>query len=216
MGLIKATLSATATTLHDQWKEIISCQNLNDDILMQAITSDSGVISKGSLIRVLPGQCAIIIQNGKVLDATAEEGDYTFDESTSPSFFSGSFGDVFKQMWQRFTFGGVASDRQTVYYFNTKEIINNKFGTATPIPFQDWSHPVPNQISGGILPLAVKIKCYGKYTFKITDPSLFMKEIAGIAEIYKKEQINEQIRTEVISAFQNVLNELGNFGRKNI
>ena len=90
-----------------------------------------------------------------------------------------------------------------------KEIMDNKFGTATPIPFQDWSHPVPNQMAGGVIPLAVKVKCYGKYTFKIEDPSLFMKEIAGTAMIYRKDQIVEQIRTEVISAFQNVLNELG-------
>lgn len=209
MGLIKAALGAVGGTLHDQWKEVISCENLENEILMKKVSTDSGIISKKSLIRVMPGQCAIIVQNGKVLDGSAEEGDYVFDESTSPSFFGGDFGDVFKEMWKRFTFGGTPSDYQVVYYFNTKEIVDNKFGTATPVPYQDWSHPVPNQMTGGILPLSVKVKCYGKFSFKISNPSLFMSEIAGTADVYKKEQIVEQIRTEVISTFQNILNELG-------
>ena len=209
MGLIKATIGAIGSTMHDQWKDVIACENMGNDILMMRKTTDTGVISKKSIIRVMPGQCAIIMQNGKVLDASAEEGDYVFDESATPSFFAGNFGAVFKDMWQRFTFGGGTPNVQAVYYFNTKEIMDNKFGTATPIPYQDWSHPVPNQMTGGMTPLAVKVKCYGKYTFKISDPSLFMKEIAGTAEVYKKDQITEQMRSEVIAVFQNVLNELG-------
>lgn len=214
MGLIKAAVGAVGSTLHDQWKEVISCENMDNDTLMKQVTTDTGVITKNSLIRVMPGQCAIIMQNGKVLDASAVEGDYTFDESTEPSFFAGQFGAVFKEMWQRFTYGGDAANRQSVFYFNTKEILDNKFGTANPVPFQDWSHPVPNQMTGGMLPLAVKVKCFGKYTFKIADPSLFMKEIAGTAVEYKKDQIVEQIRAEVIGAFQNVLNELGTEAHK--
>lgn len=209
MGLFKAVGSAIGSTLHDQWKEVIACEDMKNDILMMGKTTDTGVITKQSIIRVMPGQCAIIMQNGKVLDASAESGDYVFDESTAPSFFAGNFGAVFKEMWQRFTYGGGIPNQQVVYFFNMKEIMDNKFGTATPIPFQDWSHPVPNQMAGGVIPLAVKVKCYGKYTFKIEDPSLFMKEIAGTAMVYRKDQIVEQIRTEVISAFQNVLNELG-------
>ena len=209
MGLIKAATSAIGSTLHDQWKEVIACENMTNDTLMVCKTTDTGVITKSSIVRVMPGQCAVIMQNGKVLDGSAEEGDYVFDESVAPSFFAGSFGAVFKEMWQRFTYGGGIPNQQVVYYFNIKEIMDNKFGTGTPIPYQDWSHPVPNQMTGGMIPLSVKVKCYGKYTFKISDPSLFMKEIAGTATIYKKDQIVEQIRSEVISVFQNVLNELG-------
>ena len=112
-------------------------------------------------------------------------------------------------MWNRFTFGGDVPNRQDVYFFNLKEIMDNKFGTATPIPYQDWSHPVPNQMTGGITPLAVKVKCYGKYTFKISDPSVFLREISGTADVYKKDDIAEQMRSEVIAVFQNILNELG-------
>jgi membrane protease subunit (stomatin/prohibitin family) len=209
MGLFKAAGAAISSTMHDQWKDVISCENMDNNTLMVRKTTDTGVITKKSIIRVMPGQCAVIMQNGKVLDASAEEGDYQFDESTQPSFFAGNFGAVFKQMWQRFTFGGATADQQAVYYFNTKEIMDNKFGTTNPIPYQDWSHPIPNQMTGGMLPLSVKVKCYGNYTFKITDPALFMHEIAGTATIYKKDQIVEQMKSEVIAVFQNVVNELG-------
>ena len=92
--------------------------------------------------------------------------------------------------------------------------MENRFGTAMPIPFQDWSHPIPNQMTGGMSPLRVEVKCFGKYTFKVTDPALFMTRVAGTADEYRKEAICEQMRSEVVGAFQNVLNELGNSNHK--
>ena len=136
MGLIKAAVGAIGSTLHDQWKEAIRCEEMGNDILMMKKTTKNGVISNGSTIIVGQGQCAIIYDNGKVIDATAEEGVYTFDSSSTPSFFAGQFGAVFKEMWQRFTYNGASAKQQAVFFFNTKEIIDNKFGTAAPIPFQ--------------------------------------------------------------------------------
>lgn len=210
MGLIRAAAGAIGSTLKDQWKEAIRCEDLGNDILMMKKTTPTGVISNKSTVIVGPGQCAIIYDNGRVIDATAEEGVYTFDDSSTPSFFAGQFGDIFKEMWQRFTYNGATAKEQAVFFFNTKEIIGNRFGTPAPVPFQDWSHPIPNQMTGQMLPLRVEVKCFGKYTFKISNPALFMSERAGTANIYRKEELIEQIRTEVISSFQNVLNELGN------
>lgn len=210
MGLIKSAASAVGSTMHDQWKEAIRCEDLGNEILMMKKTTPTGVITNKSTIIVAPGQCAIIYDNGKVIDATAEEGIYEFDSSSSPSFFAGQFGDVFKEMWQRFTYDGATSKQQAVFFFNIKEIMDNKFGTPAPIPFQDWSHAIPNQMTGEKIPLRVEIKCFGKYTFKISNPALFMSEIAGVADVYKKEDVVEQIRTEVMAVFQNVTNELGN------
>lgn len=214
MGLIKATIGAIGSTLKDQWKEAIRCEEMTNDILMVKKTTPTGVISNGSTIIVAPGQCAILYDNGKVIDATAEEGAYTFDTSSTPSFFAGDFGGVFKEMWQRFTYNGASAKEQAVYFFNIKEIIDNKFGTPAPIPFQDWSHPIPNQMTGTITPLRVEVKCFGKYTFKIENPAVFMNEIAGTSNIYRKSDLTEQMRSEVIGAFQNVLNELGNSAHK--
>ena len=210
MGLIKAAKDAVGSTLHDQWKDYIKCDDLGNDILMKKVTTKNGIISKDSAIQVAPGQIAVIFDSGKVLDATAEEGIYTFDQSSSPTFFAGQFGDVFKEMWTRFTYGGGVAKEQAVFYMNAKEIMDNKFGTPAPIPFQDWSHPIPNQMTGTMNPLRVEVKCFGKYTFKISDPSTFMSKIAGTADEYKKEDLCEQMRSEVVGAFQNVLNELGN------
>jgi len=209
MGLIKAAVSSVSGTLSDQWEDLIKCEDMGNDTLMVKKTTKSGQISKNSRIIVAPGQVAVIYDSGSVLDATAEEGVYNFDQSSSPSFFAGQFGAVFKEMWQRFTYGGTPAKEQAVFYFNIKEIKDNKFGTGTPIPFQDWSHPIPNQMTGSITPLSVKVRCYGTYTFKIADPATFMRNHAGTADTVTKDTITEQMRSEVVASFQNVLNELG-------
>ena len=214
MGLIKAGIGAVSSTLKDQWKEAIRCEDMTNDILMIKKTTETGVITDKSTIIVGPGQCAIIYDNGRIIDATAEEGVYTFDSSSSPSFFAGQFGEVFKEMWNRFTYNGASSKQQAVFFFNTKEIQNNKFGTANPIPFQDWSHPIPNQMTNTITPLRVEIKCFGTYVFTISNPALFMEKVAGTADVYKTSQLVEQIRAEIITVFQNVVNELGNSNHK--
>lgn len=209
MGLIKAAVEAIGSTFAEQWEDLIKCEDMGSDILMVKKTTPSGQISKGSRIIVAPGQVAVIYDSGSVIDATAEEGTYNFDTSTSPSFFGGQFGAVFKEMWQRFTYNGTPAKEQAVFYFNIKEIVDNKFGTASPIPFQDWSHAIPNQMTGSLNPLSVKVRCHGKYTFQIFDPSLFMRMFAGTANVLKKDTLTNQISSEVIASFQNILNELG-------
>lgn len=214
MGLIKSAIKSVSSEMHDQWKDFITCEDMDMNTLMVKKTTENGVISKSSAIMVSPGQIAVIFDSGKILDATAEEGIYTFDESSSPSFFAGQFGKVFKDMWQRFTYNGAVAKQQAVFYINAKEILDNKFGTAAPVPYQDYSHAIPNQMTGDITPLRVQVKCFGKYTYKITDPATFMREYAGTGEVVTKEILNEQMRSEVLSSFQNVLNELGNKDHK--
>ena len=209
MGLIKATVGAVGSTLHDQWKEALRCDEMGNDILMKKVTTKNGVISNGSAIIVGPGQCAIIFDNGRVIDATAEEGYYKFDTSSTPSLFEGEFKGMFREMWQRFTFNGVSAKQQAVFFFNIKEIINNKFGTPAPVMYDDWSHAIPNQMTGETIPLSVFIKCFGTYTFKITNPATFMNEIAGISDEYRKDELLEQMRSEVMDSFEKVLNQLG-------
>ena len=210
MGLIKAIAGSIGGTLRDQWLDLIKCDNMDMDTLMVKQTTKTGQISKSSRILVAPGQVAVIYDSGSVLDATAEEGVYNFDQSSSPSFFAGEFGPVFKEMWQRFTYGGTPAKEQAVFFFNIKEILDNKFGTATPVPFQDWSHAIPNQMTNSLSPMGVNVRCYGKYTFKLDDVAVFMRNHAGTANVVKKQDITEQMRSEVIAAFQNVLNEMGN------
>ncbi len=208
MGLIKAAVGAIGSTLGDQFLTVIKCDDMGNDILMVKQTDKNGALAKGSRIIVAPGQVAVIYDSGKILDATAEPGTYSFDQSTTPSFFAGQFGEVFKEMWERFKFGGAVAKEQAVYFFNVKEIVGNKFGTPNPVPYRDWGHPLLNARSGGYTPLMVDIKCFGTYTFRINNPATFMMNIAGNSEVYKKDSLVEQMRSEVVGAFQNVLNSL--------
>lgn len=209
MGLIKAAVGAVGSTLHDQWKEAIRCEDLGNDILMMKKTTPTGVISNGSTIIVAPGQCAIIYDNGRIVDATAEDGIFTFDSSSTPSLFAGQFGGMFKEMWQRFTYNGASAKEQAVFFFNLKEITDNKFGTDSPIMYKDWGHPILNARTKKEIGMSVRVRCHGTYSFKICDPFLFMQEIAGTAEVYKKDQIENQMHAEIISSLANVMNGLG-------
>lgn len=209
MGLIKAAKDSIKGTLGNQFLTVIKCDDMDNEVLMKKVTTEDGVIAKKSAIIVAPGQVAVLYDNGNILDATAEAGTYTFDKSSSPSFFGGDFGDVFKEMWTRFKYGGAVNKEQAVFFINIKEILDNKFGTPNPIPYKDWGHPLLNPRTNTYLPMSVEVKCFGKYTFKITNPALFMSELAGIKEIYTKDDLEEQIRTEVIYAFSNILNSLG-------
>ena len=209
MGLIKAAVGAVGSTLHDQWKEAIRCEDLGNDILMKKVTTPNGVISNGSTIIVGPGQCAVVYDNGRIVDASAEEGLFTFEDSGTPSFFAGQFGAVFKEMWQRFTYNGATAKQQAVFYFNIKEILDNKFGTSTPVMFRDWTRIIPNEMTGTSNPLPVNMRCHGTYTFRLVDPATFMSNIAGTADVYKVSELEGQMHSEIISVFQSVLNLLG-------
>lgn len=208
MGLIKAAGQAIGSTFGDQFLSGISCEDMENEILMVKKEDKNGTIAKGSRIIVAPGQVAVLYDNGKILDATAEPGIYTFDSSSTPSFFAGQFGPVFKEMWERFKFGGATAKEQAVFFFNTKEIVGNKFGTPNPIPYRDWGHALLNARNGGYTPMRLDIKCYGTYTFRIANPAVFMMNIAGTADVYKKTMLVEQMRSEVVAAFTNVLNGL--------
>lgn len=209
MGLIRAALDSAKSTLHDTWLDAVKCEDFDNSTLMVKKTTDNGVISKGSRIIVNPGQVAIIVDNGKVLDAAAQPGPYTFDDSTSPSFFSGDFGGVFAEMAERFSYGGKVGREQAVYFINSKEIIGNKFGTPAPVPYKDWGHPNFNPRNNSMYPMAVNIKAFGTFTFKISDPFRFMNQIGGTAQRYTKDMLEQQIKSEFIAAFKNTLAELG-------
>lgn len=211
MGLIKAAVGALSGTLADQWKEYFYCESLSKDVLVargkKQITSRSSntkgndnIISNGSGIAVADGQCMIIVEHGEIIEFCAETGMYTYDSSTEPSIFTGSFGEgiknIFRTTGSRFTFGGDPGKDQRVYYFNTKEIIDNKFGTANPFMFR-----VVN--SRAHMDRTVSVRCNGVYSYKITDPITFYKELCGnIKEEFTREEIDNQLKTDFISALQ--------------
>ena len=161
---------------------------------------NDNIISNGSGIAVADGQCMIIVEQGKIVEVCAEPGQFTYDTSTEPSIFSGSLGksiiETFKTMGKRFAYGGDTGKDQRVYYFNTKEIIDNKFGTANPLPFR----VVDSKIG---LDIDVSIRCNGVYSYKIANPILFYTNVCGnVEQEYTRSEIDSQLKTEFISALQ--------------
>ncbi len=215
MGLIQAAVGALGGTLADQWKEFFYCDALESDVLMvkgqKRITSRSSntkgndnIISNGSVIAVADGQCMIIVEQGKVVEVCAEPGEFIYDTSSEPSIFAGKLGqsiiNSFKILGRRFTFGGDTGKDQRVYYFNTKEITDNKFGTANPVPFKI----VINEQLG--FKLSVDLRFNGVYSYRIFDPILFYTNVAGNrAESYKREDIDSMLKGELIMSLQPAL-----------
>ncbi|MBE6539622.1 MAG: SPFH domain-containing protein [Ruminococcaceae bacterium] len=221
MGLIKAGLGTLGGTLADQWKEFFYCDSLENDVLLRKgakrvgkrssnTKANDNIISNGSGIAVADGQCMIIVEQGKVVDICAEPGEYTYDKSTEPSVFSGKFGEsllnTFRTMGKRFTYGGDTGKDQRVYYFNTKEILDNKFGTVNPIPFR-----VVDANIG--LDIDVSIRCSGTYSYVICDPIVFYSKIAGnVADEYTKDELDSQMRREFVSALTPSVGKLSALG----
>ncbi len=221
MGLIKAIGGAAGGVLADQWKEYFYCDALSADVLcakgVKRTTSRSSntkgednIITSGSVIAVADGQCMIIVDQGKVAEICAEPGEFKYDASTEPSVFSGGFGhglaESFKNIGKRFTFGGQPAKDQRIYYINTKEILGNKYGTPNAVPFR-----VVDQRAG--IDIDVSVRCFGEYSYKITNPILFYTNVCGnISGNYTRENLDGQLKTELLTALQPAFARISEMG----
>ena len=220
MGLISAALGAATGVLADQWKEYFYCEALPNNVLavkgrkrVSGRSSNRGsdnIISSGSVIAVADGQCMLIVEQGKIVDVCAEPGEYIYDSSTEPSIFSGKLGEgilnVFKLIGKRFTFGGEAPKDQRVYYFNTKEVTGNKYGTPSPVPFR-----VVDKNIG--LDIDISIRCFGEYSFLLSNPLLFYTNVCGnVSADYTREQLEGQMKTELLTALQPAFARISEMG----
>ncbi len=220
MGLISAALGAATGVLADQWKEYFYCEALPNNVLavkgrkrVSGRSSNRGsdnIISSGSVIAVADGQCMLIVEQGKIVDVCAEPGEYIYDSSTEPSIFSGKLGEgileVFKQIGKRFTFGGGTANDQRGYFFNTKEIMGNKYGTPTPVPFR-----VVDANIG--LDIDISVRCNGEFSYRIADPLLFYKNVCGnAADSFTRDKIDSQLRSELLTALQPAFARISEMG----
>ena len=220
MGLIKAAFGAAGGVLADQWKEFFYCEAIPAEVLAlkgKKVTGrssntkgDDNIISNGSVIAVADGQCMLIVEQGKIVDMCAEPGEYTYDTSTEPSLFTGDLGEsirsVFQNVGKRFTFGGEAPKDQRVYYFNTKELTGNKYGTPSPVPFR-----VVDQRAG--IDIDIGIRCFGEYSIRLKNPMLFYTNVCGnVSEDFRTEQIAGQMKTELLTALQPAFAKISEMG----
>ena len=222
MGLITAAGASLSSVLGDQWKEYFYCSEMDTNVLVRKGQRHHGksgllnrggsdnVITNGSTIVVNEGQCMIIVDQGAIVDICAEAGAYTYDSSTEPSVFTGGLGEgiknSFEQFKARFAYGGVTPHDQRIYYFNTKDIIGNKYGTANPVPFR-----VVDKNIG--LDVDISIRCFGEYSYRLSDPILFYKNICGnVNSDYTKDRIETQLRTELLTALQPAFGKISEMG----
>ena len=221
MGLIKAGLGAVGGVLADQWKEFFYCEAMPKEVLVTKGVKRTGgrssntkgsdnIISNGSGIAVADGQCMMIVEQGKVVEVCAEPGEFTYDKSSEPSIFAGNLGDsireTFLQIGRRFTYGGDTGKDQRVYYFNTKELIDNLFGTANPIPFS-----ISDAKTG--FTLETRVKCSGTYSYKIADPLRFYTNVcANVSDEYRREELDHMLKSEFISALMPSFGKLAGMG----
>ncbi len=210
MGLIKATLGSFHGVAADQWKEYFYCEAMPVDVLVakgerratgrSSNRGSDNIITDGSVIAVADGQCMMIVSDGRIVEVCADPGEFLYSSETEASFFSEGLGDAFSNFFaavgERFTFGGVPSSDQRIYYFNTKEIVGNKYGTANPVPFR----VVDNNIG---LDIDIAIRCNGEYSYRITNPILFYTNVCGnVSYRYTRDQIESQLKTELLTALQ--------------
>ena len=221
MGLIRAAMGAAGGVMADQWKEYFYCEAMPADLLATRgwkrqsgrsanTKGNDNIISNGSIVAVADGQCAMIVEQGKVVDMCAEPGEYTYDTGSAPTLFSGdlseSIGAVFQNIGKRFTFGGEAPMDQRIYYFNTKELVGNKYGTPSPVPFR-----VVDQRAG--IDIDIAIRCFGEYSYRICDPILFYTNVCGnVGADYTRDRLDGQLKTELLTALQPAFAKISDMG----
>ena len=221
MGLIKAATGSFSGVLADQWREYFYCDSMDAETLMCKGVKRTGkrssntngsdnIITNGSVIAVNEGQCMMIVDQGGIVEFTAEAGEFTWDASTEGTLLYGGFGEGLKSSWntlkRRFTFGADTAKDQRVYFFNTKELLGNKYGTASPVPFR-----VVDANIG--LDMDVSVRCNGEYSYKITDPMLFYKNVAGnVTHSYKRSELDRQLKSEFLTALQPAFARISELG----
>ena len=221
MGLLRAGIGAAAGALADQWRDYFYSEALDVNTLVvkgqkrvsrrsSNTRGEENIISNGSIVAVNEGQCMMIVEQGKVVELCAEPGEFVYDTSTEPSIFYGGLGkgilNTFKLIGKRFTFGGDVAKDQLVYYFNTKEIVGNKYGTPNPVPFR-----VVDKNIG--LDVDIAIRCNGEYSYKIQDPMLFYTNVCGnVEEAYDRSQIDSMLKSELMTALQPAFAKISEMG----
>ncbi|MBP3436311.1 MAG: SPFH domain-containing protein, partial [Clostridia bacterium] len=211
MGIVKAFFDAVGGNLADQWQEVLEADNMSDTTVFtkgvkvrkndRRASNKRGtedVISNGSIIHVYPGQFMMLVDGGKIVDFTAEEGYYRVDNSSAPSLFAGEFGKSFADAFSRIKFGGVPSYTQKAFFINLQEIKGIKFGTRAPVNYFD------NFYNSELF-----LRAHGTYSVKITNPILFYTEaIPKNADRVDIADINEQYISEFLEALTAAMNKM--------
>lgn len=208
MGIIRAAVDTARGTLSDQWLDVVEAGDMGEqtlftegNIVRQGSNrrGNSDVISNGSVIHVYDNQFMILTDGGKIIDYSAEPGYYTVDNASAPSLFNGDLvGDVLKDSFNRFKFGGGKPVSMKVYFLNLQEIRGIRFGTRNPVNYFD------NFYNSELF-----LRTHGSYSIKITDPIRFYTEVVPRnASHLEVEDINQQFLDEFLEALQSAISQM--------
>lgn len=225
MGLVRAAADALGGTLADQWRDFLTIpENLSATAAVfpavprptnsgrgANVNASAGVITNGSRLVVPEGCCLLTIQDGRLTGLAAEAGAYIWesDELDSQSIFADGFvTPLIKQSWERFKLGGRPGSQQLAIFVNLKELTNNKFGTQSPIYWDD-----------AYLRTQVGATARGTYTLNIVDPILFVLNFLPAPFVQNGEVFDftdtrnaaaHQLFTEVVSSLAPALSQYTN------
>lgn len=217
MGIIKAATSAMGGSMADQWLEVIEPNEMSDQTVftkgVKVRKNDKrgsnrkgteDVITDGSVVHVYPNMMMLLVDGGKIIDYTAEEGYYTVKNDTAPSMFNGNLRESIQESFFRFKFVGVTPQKQQVFYINLQEIKGIKFGTATPLQYFD------NFYNAELF-----VRTYGTYSIKITDPlAFYANAIPKNKDRVEIQDINEQYVSEFLTALNTAINQYSAQGER--
>ncbi|MDR0426735.1 MAG: SPFH domain-containing protein [Clostridiales bacterium] len=154
------------------------------DTIVYRFAMKNDYVSKGSALTVRPSQVCIFCHKGQMADVFLP-GFYKLDTDSIP----------FLTKLMSWKYGFENPFRSDVFFVNTKQFTNYKWGTATPIIVRDADYG------------AIRIGGYGTYSFKVDDAYVFMKELSGTTDSFTTREISDYLKSMVIAGITDAIGE---------
>ena len=142
----------------------------------------SGEIKLGAQLTVRESQVAVFVNEGKIADVF-QPGRYELSTQNMPILTA-------LKSWK---YGFKSPFQAEVYFVNTKQFLDRKWGTSNPVMMRDTEFGM------------VRLRAFGIYSFRVTDPVAFLKEVFGTTELMTVEGVDGQIKRTIVSALSDIL-----------
>ncbi len=162
-----------------EWKD-----DSTDTIVHKYFINKRDFITKGSMLIVRDSQAAIFADKGKMADVFLP-GTYKLDTSNVPLLTT-------LMSWK---YGFESPFKSDVYYVNTKQFTNRKWGTMNPIMIRDKDFG------------PVRVRGYGSYAFRVSDPYVFMQQLSGTNSTFETADIDDWLRSIVVTGITDTIAE---------
>ena len=168
-----------------QFIEVIEWLDATQDTMVYRFPVEGQEIKNGAQLIVRESQSAVFVSEGQVADVFTP-GKYTIDGDNTP---------ILSKLgaWK---FGFNSPFKSEVYFVNTKQFTDMKWGTSNPIMLRDADFGI------------VRLRAFGAYSMRVADPAEFIKEIAGTNAQFQTEDIDGQLKRAIVTEFSDALGEL--------